>query len=423
MALFPHSAFRIFVCLFLLLATEISSAQTYLEYVVESTQNSDLIIEGRVDSTEGFRSEKGGVFTRSYISVRGVLKGEWNPSVPVVVETFGGSVEGFEQICPHCTKLHVDEQGVFFLKKEGAHYVLLNGNAGKIRQLNISRTKQGVIPSLRIYVPDWEMLLSGVKKAAKGGVLAVEDLEPTDTEICLKIDSITLVDERHISAKVYAKANIPDLLFGGAELSIKYSTSVLGAYVVQSNVLSVFPGDFVADSTVYSLASLDLAADEFEFSIGSECSSNLAYAVLGTDYEEIARLILEVDIDELDMLLNGTEITNADATYFDQASSSGCSSFRRICLDGEFLPVACSITAVEIDGEPGAGIGSIAKIMGEGFKEEPGKVKIPDADIDLAEGIVLDELGATLLSWSDNLIEVKITGLKDDLQQIMGSGN
>ena len=404
--------------IFLLSSTAYS--QSYLEYVVESTRNSDLIVEGHIESAEAYQAENGRIFTKNHLAIRQTLKGNGLQGESVTVVTPGGKVGGTEDICSHCTELNVGEDGLFFLKTTDGRYTLLNGNSGKVHRVNIGEMKQGVVPSLRKYVPDWEMLLTSVKRIAAGETVTQSDLEPADTELCYKIDSIKILDERHISAKVYAKSNTPNLKFGGGEISIKYATDALGSYLVQNNLLAVTAGDFVSNSSVYSISPVDLSADEFKLAVETGCTSGLTYAVLGTSYEEIAELVLELDISQAGELLNGTEITDAKGKYFDQQSTSGCSDFRRICLEGEVFVAACSDMEVEIIGTPGAGIGSMAKITGDGFKDSPGKLKIPDADTDIDDGIVLENIGAVLLSWSDDLIEVDITAMNPP--GTMGSG-
>lgn len=396
-----------------------SFSQGYPEYIMESTQNADIIVEGYIGQTEAYKAENGTTFTKNHLFVSQTLKGEGLHDGRIVVETPGGKIGDIEIVCSHCAKLGMGEKGIFFLKLVDGRYVLLNGNAGKINRADIDWDRQGVIPSLRKYVPDWDALVIGIKRAGRGEVITEEELMPTDTEICFKVDSIKVIDERHVSAKVYAKSNISNMKFGGAELSVQYPTDMIGSDIVQNNLLSTTAGDFVSDGTVYSISQSDVSENQFKLEITSSCTSSLTYAVLGTTYEEIAELVLEVDITQANELVEGSEITDAKGKYHDSVSGD-CLEFRRICLEGEVLVAACSGMEVEIIGEPGAGIGSIARITGEDFKESPGKLKINDADTDMPEAIVFESVGGALLSWSDDLIEVDITSVTPP--GIMGSG-
>lgn len=410
---------------FFLLLASVALSQDYFSFVVESTRNADLIVEGTVESSEPFQDEKGVIHTQNYLSCRQILKGQNVQNGIVTIETPGGKSGDIESICFHCTKLSVGEKGLFFLKAENGRYRLLNGNAGKVHQLNIDGTRQGVVPSLREYVPDWDMLISGIRKVAFGETISQDDLMPTLTELCYKIDSVRLLDEKHISAKVYAKSNTANLKFGGGEISIKYPTNILGSNIVQNSVLSISAGDFVSNSSVYSVSAVDLNTDEFKLTVGSNCTGSLSYALIGTSYEEIAELVLKVDLLQANELINNTQITDAKAKYYDQ-SLTGCNDFRTICLDGEYFVVSCSdmaVAFVDENGQPavaGAGIGTIARITGQGFEDAPGKLIIPDANTDVDNGIVLETIGSTLLSWSDNLIEVNVTAISPP--GIMGSG-
>ena len=411
--------------LFFLLSASTAISQGYFSFVIESTRNADLIVEGTVESSEPFQDGKGVIYTRNYLSYRQVLKGQSVQNGIVSIETPGGKFGEVESVCFHCTKLSVGEKGLFFLKSEGGRYVLLNGNAGKVHQLNIDGTRQGVVPSLREYVPDWGLLVSGIKRVVAGETIVQGDLMPTLTELCYKVDSIKLLDEKHISAKVYAKSNTANLKFGGGEISIKYPTDILGSNIVQNNLLTVSAGDFVSNSAVYSVSAVDLSANEFKLAVGSNCTGGLSYALIGTSFKEIAEMVLEVDLLQANELINNTQITDAKGKYYDQ-SLTGCNDFREICLDGEYFVVSCSdmaVAFVDENGQPavaGAGIGTIARITGQGFEGTPGKLIIPDANTDVDNGIVLETIGSTLLSWSDNLIEVNVTAISPP--GIMGSG-
>lgn len=246
-----------------------SFSQDYLNYIVESTRNADLIVEGTVESSEPFQDEKGDIYTRNYLSCRQVLKGQNAQNSLVAVETPGGKFGEVESICFHCTKLDIGEKGVFFLKAENGRYRLFNGNAGKIHQLNIDETRQGVVPYLREYVPDWGMLISGIKRLVAGETISQSDMMPTLTELCYKVDSVKLLDGKHISAKVYAKSNTANLKFGGGEITIKYPTDILGNNIVQNSLLTISAGDFVSNSAVYSVSAVDLDTNEFKLTVAA----------------------------------------------------------------------------------------------------------------------------------------------------------
>lgn len=405
--------------LFFFLLSGALFSQSYSGYIMESTQSADLIVEGYVGQTEAYKAENGMTFTKNHLFVSQTLKGEGLHDDRIIVETPGGKIGEVKTACSHCARLGIGEKGIFFLKSMDGRYALLNGNAGKINRADIDGDRQGVIPSLRKYVPNWDALVSCIKRAAVGGAVTEEELMPTETEICFKVDSIKVIDERHVSAKVYAKSNISNMKFGGAEMTVKYPADMIGGYVVQNSLLSTTAGDFVSDGAVYNISQTDASEDEFKLEITTNCTSSLTYAVLGTAYEEIAELVLEVDITQANELVEGSEITDAKGKYYD-AGSADCAELRRICLEGEVLVAACSGMEVEIIGEPGAGIGSIARITGVDFKSSPGKLKINDANSDMPEAIVFESVGGALLSWSDDLIEVDITSTV--IPGNMGSG-
>lgn len=402
-----------------------SFAQSYLSYIVENSKNADLIVEATVESSETFQDETGRIYTVNQLACRQVLKGGGVLNGYAFVETPGGWFGDTEELCPHCTRLSVGENGLFFLTISGDRFRLLTGNAGKVHRLNIDINKQGVIPSLREYVPNWDLLKAGIQRIVRGETITQTDLmSPFATELCYKVDNIRAIDEKHISAKIYAKSNVPNLKFAGGEVSVKYPTNILGGNIVQNNLLAVTAGAFVSNNAVYNVAAIDISANTFKLAVGSNCTSNLSYSLIGTDYEEIAELILEVDLQQVGELVNNTEITDAKGKYYDQ-SLSGCSEFRSICLEGELFVAACSGMAVEFvdeNGQPataGAGIMTFAKITGNGFKDSPGKLIIPDANTDIDDGIVLEDIGSVLLSWSDDLIEINVSAMSPG---IMGSG-
>lgn len=403
--------------MFLYLGT--SNAQTYLDYVRSNTEKADVIVKGFIESKESFRDTDGLIYSNNFLIYDRIIKGQNLINNSIAIVTPGGKVDDTESFCFHCAKLGLNEKGLFFLKYEKGRLVLLDGNNGKISKKNIAPNQQGIIPTLRFYVPDWEDLITSVDRLVQGETITEEDLEQSKEELCFKIDSIQIKGERQISAKVYVKSDTPNLKFGGAEIAVKYPISSLGSYIVQNSQLDATAGNFVSNDNVYSVSALDLNDNEFSLKVESNCTSSLDYAILGTGYHEIAELLLEIDLSQIDEVIDSSQITNGVGKYFD-TSLNDCVDFREICLEGELLVANCDIITIEIIGDAAAGIGSRALFIGEDFGDSPGEVKLPDADTDMENGIILDELDETLLSWSNDTIEINITALDDP--GIMGSG-
>jgi len=396
-----------------------SSAQNYFDFVKNNTEKADVIVEGYVESKESYKANDGQILTKNHLTFNRIIKGYDLTNDSIKIITSGGKVGDIESICFHSAKLRLNEKGLFFLKYENGRFTLLGGNNGKITKKDINKKQQGIIQSLRYYVPDWDALITSVEKLVQGESITLDDLEPVKEELCFKIDDIKIKGDRLISAKVYAKSTTSILKFGGAEISIKYPTSSLGNYVVQNNLLDATAGDFVSNASVYNVSVLDSDVNEFSLKVESDCNSNSNFAELGPDYEEIAELLLEIDLTQIDEVIENAQITNGLGKYFDP-NLSDCVDFKEICLGGDLLVAGCEITTIEIIGDAGAGIGSRARFIGEDFGDSPGKVQLPDADTDMEDGIELEELDENLISWSNDTIEINITATDDP--EIMGSG-
>lgn len=406
--------------IFLFLTIGILNAQDYMTYVEKNTREADVIIEGVVQSQEYFEKADGEICTQNILNVLKNYKGEELVNQPVIINTVGGNKDDISTICFHCAKLNLREVGIFFLKYRNGHLTLLNGNGGKVTRKPIGKDIEGIVPTLPYHVIDWEALGLSVEKLVRGETISNKDLEPVKEGLCFKIDDIKIRGERQISAKVYIKSDTPNLKFSGAEIAIKYPNSILGSLIVQNNQLEATAGTFVADENIYSVSTLDLNDDEFALKIESSCLPSLQYAEFSEGFHEVAELVLEVDLTQLDAIIENSQITNGLGNFFD-TETNDCIDFRDICVEGELLVANCSLNSIEIVGQAGAGIGSQAIFIGEGFGNSPGEVKLPDADTGENESIILDEINETLLSWSNDTVIINITALDDP--GVMGSGD
>jgi len=402
------------------LTTGILNAQDYKAYIEQNTREADVIIEGIVQNQESRERADGEIYTENILNIIKIYKGEELLNLPVTINTAGGKKNDVSTICFHCAKLNLREEGIFFLKYMDGRLTLLNGNGGKVNRKRLGKGVEGIVPTLPYHISDWEALRKSVEKLVRGEMINKEELEPTKKGLCFKIDDIKIRGERQISAKVYIKSDIPNLKFSGAEVAIKYPNSILGSSIVQNNQLEATAGTFVADDNVYSVSTLDINDDEFALKIESNCMPSLQYAEFGEEFHEVAELVLEIDLTQLDAIIENSQITNGLGNFFD-TETNDCIDFRDICVEGELLVANCNLTSIEIVGQAGAGIGSQAIFIGEDFGDSPGEVKLPDADTGENEGIILDELDETLLSWSNDSVIINITALDDP--GVMGSGD
>lgn len=409
-----------------LLLCDSSQAQDLADFILRNVQKADIIVEGFVESTESFYDNNGEIYTLNYLNCEQVFKEERIGDVGIAIKQWGGTVGATSQIFSHTPSLTNGEKGLFFLTKDkNGIYRLLHGNEGKILKIGNDLYARAFVPFAGKQFLDWQRLVNGVKNLVANETITSLETDFSTKELCYKVDDVSIVDSRTIAANIYIKSNESNTKFAYGEVSIEYPTSVLGTNVVQNSILAVAPSAFISNPNIYSLSTVDVNNDEFKISVGTNCQGSTSYSVLGTTWTKLASVTLTVDAQQLEDLEGNTFITDAKGKYYDQ-STVGCNDFRSICLDGDVFVLACADMDVQIVDEAGnpataaAGIGNIARITGSGFKNSPGVVKIPDADSDTPGGIDIGAGSSELISWSDGLIEIKLSA--NALPGIMGGG-
>jgi hypothetical protein len=102
----------LFACLFL--TSTLAIAQLYEVPLDQRIDQSEVIVEGEVVSSEAFRGSDDNIYTSHRVVVSKVLTAS---QVPVTIEviTFGGELDDELQTWTHLLTLNLGDKGVFFL--------------------------------------------------------------------------------------------------------------------------------------------------------------------------------------------------------------------------------------------------------------------------------------------------------------------
>ena len=133
MKLFLKHFYTIFIILFIILSVP-SNAQQNQKLVQNLTENSDLILEGKVvKQSSRWNSDKSRIYTDVSLEVEEYLKGN-KGNKTITVTTLGGEVDGVGELYSHMPTFKNDEEVLLFVKKdkEGDNYKVLDGEDGKM---------------------------------------------------------------------------------------------------------------------------------------------------------------------------------------------------------------------------------------------------------------------------------------------------
>ena len=195
--------FSIFILFFFF--TVFGQSQNVIEYIKKHVTGSDIVVEANVVRKVCFLNE-GKIMTKNIFEITKILKGTIGGEFEIVTQ--GGSLNGVSSIVSHSTQFYFNENCVYFLKKNHDSYSLVQGGSGYIRMIN----EKGYIPCIKRHISNWDVLLAGIVEISNGAQLSELDIDPSDKEICLKLDSIQVLggDSRtnKLSGKLFIKSDV-----------------------------------------------------------------------------------------------------------------------------------------------------------------------------------------------------------------------
>jgi len=130
-----------------------SYAQEELSEIKKLSKSADVIVSGKVtEKKSSWNENKTRIYTKTTLQVDEYLKGKDNGNFVEVLSP-GGEVDDVGELYTHMPTFEVNEEVLVFLKKDmkNKEYSVLNGEEGKIKVVNDTKTKEKVTGSkLRI---------------------------------------------------------------------------------------------------------------------------------------------------------------------------------------------------------------------------------------------------------------------------------
>jgi len=123
-----------------------SYSQTYQSRIKNLSENSDIILEGKVTQKKSnWNENKTRIFTEVTLQVDEYLKGN-KVNKSIVVTTPGGEVGEVGELYTHMPRFNNDENVLVFIKedKKDKSYKVLNGEDGKMTLYNDKLTGEKV---------------------------------------------------------------------------------------------------------------------------------------------------------------------------------------------------------------------------------------------------------------------------------------
>ncbi|HHH54462.1 MAG TPA: hypothetical protein ENK91_12450, partial [Bacteroidetes bacterium] len=234
--------------------------------------------------------------------------------------------------------------------------------------------------------PSWRLLRENIGSMCGKDVtierITFSDLQTLDIpEFCVKLDNASLdVPTQRVSFDVMAKSSIAGLEFARAEIPLKYPTALLGTNIVLNDKIEASKG-IVINTSFYNISMYDIQDDEMVLAITSSCNGGESAFVLGTEYEKIADVTVDVEtLGNLGSINPDDFEVDGLAKYF---LDGACQEFDEKCAEGQVPLVACIVNEVVLDPiQIASGVGQFVEIIGDNFTTSPivCQMVIPDAD-------------------------------------------
>jgi hypothetical protein len=313
---------HIIFTLLLLIFGSALKGQTQKNSIQFRTENSDIVIEGKVVKCLPFwNDDHTQIFTSNLIEVSKVFKGKSLNVGTIEIITLGGVVEERFSIVSHQRTFKPGMEGIFFCKSNQklpsrqqfpeASFVLSFTETGfvqyffeKFNPPAADASKSYIDIPKEIYN---EIILSArepvrrikantVEEKLQGVVNILSDQENLNTTaITFSFENVSLTNNfQNISFDVYVKSSENGLKFGKALVLINYSSDVFGESVVANQNISISKGT-VLQNSAYSLSSSDQDVQEVLIDVTSNFLSPSDAYTLTTVPEQFCHIDLTID--------------------------------------------------------------------------------------------------------------------------------
>ncbi|HHB78248.1 MAG TPA: T9SS type A sorting domain-containing protein [Saprospiraceae bacterium] len=404
------------------------SAQTNFQKLKKALESVPIVVEGEIIRQSCFKDESSGrIFTKNYLLPKVIFKGATNRD-SIIFLTRGGRVGDIISTVSHSVQVSKNQEGVFLLYPSRAisnHYEI----SSYIERLTYDRAYEAYFEGGHEKDPSWRLMREEVGRICEKDVtvrpISSQELNVLDIpEFCIKLANPILdALNKKVTFDVKAKSNIAGLEFARADIPLKYPEELLGSNVVLNGKVEAAKAEST-NTSFYDLNIHDIVDDKFMLTLSSNCNGGESGFVLGTEFEKIAKVTVEVqEFGNLGTINAESFDVNGFAKYFLDGS---CQEFIEKCVEGQIPLGTCTISSITT--KPfAAGIGQTLTFIGSGFGlPASGIMKVPNADNGGTTKIAFDGTNSKFIdSWQPDKIVVNIlsrTSPNDGTKWPMGSG-
>ncbi len=409
----------------------LSNAQTNFQKLKGAIESAPAVVEGKIIRQSSFQDEKtGNIFTKNYLWPTTLFKGIADRDT-VIFLTRGGRVGDIISTVSHTVQVSQNQGGIFLLHPSRAisnHFEI----SSYIERLTYDREYEAYFEGGHEKYPSWRFMREEVGRIC-GNDVTVERISSSELllldipEFCVKLANPVLdAINKKVTFDVKAKSNIAGLEFARADIPLKYPQELLGSNIVQNGKVEAVKAEST-NTSFYDLNIHDIVDDKFMLTLSSSCNGGESGFVLGTEFEKIAKVTVEVqEYGDLGTINAESFDVDGFAKYF---LDGVCQEFVEKCVVGQVPLEGCEITSIET-GPFAGGIGQYITFHGTNFGDGiKGEVIVPNADNAGLTGVLIEGIdywnNQTFFSnWSDTEVTMNIASKIDGVSTgPFGSGS
>lgn len=402
--------------------------------IEQKTEQSDLIVEGKVIGQRTFIGKGEEVYTENRLLISQVLKGELSEQ-EISIVTWGGKYDTKVITWTHLPQLSINQYGVFFLNPS---LISENGNStNQNRLFDIFSGNQGIYHlifeedgnisanSILEKYNHADTLYTKLKAGSKPNADFISS-HRTGKEDCISylikpIEPTDFQQNSSVSADIMVRVESGTYNLYKANLKIKYNTEIFGESIVGYSNLTYTNGDL--SSSAYSLAFSDISTNEFELVLQANTTNTSQLYDLNGTYVKIATISLNIigwSPDEPFSIDNNSGIIE---NYYVEEESNLIKEFD--CTKVH-VGKACDIDVTDFNPKTAAGgvnlmsansISGTVTIEGTGFTNPVAGQPKPDdyrVKFKTVGGGWIAPFEGDYISWTDTKIEVKVPSIGYD---------
>lgn len=352
--------------LFLSILSSALFSQTDQEYYTQISNDSDLIVEGQIISSNSFVNlTDNKIYTEYNIQISKIFKG--NDIEYVSVVKLGGEVEDRYLYETHTDFIFEGLEGVFFLKEfneDNYSLTKLHDSYARYYHDGVNHKVNFLGKAIRSYSQLYDMIFNATgnhyytrKKNniyEESLIFLEKDVENEESSvnntIIYSFENFNFsTSTQNLSFDIYEAHNNNEIL-GDLEVYFKYNTDVFGEFLYANSNITITKGAAI-QSNQYSFFIEDIAPNVIRAKITGPCSNSSNQQIVNNGFSVLKEELLKVDIIQsgfsLDSLISFDYAKMKEkSTFYDPATQS-CVLFDDVYIENPTVPSQVGNTGIE----------------------------------------------------------------------------